>query len=201
MVLKRKNETKRKLTVLGFDELNVFKETDRLYSGIERDCKAVFWNLYCERYAELWLYLKGKEPGEDELDELVEMYLAGLFEEPNENTHYAFSPELVRKRDRAKEAVLSVPTKVQKQLEMDKAVRIALQQIGWYTDFVSQGAELQAYKDAGVKKVQRHEMNDGRVCADCRKADGKVYDIDKIPPLPHLRCRRWFTPVTTPERG
>ena len=171
------------------------QETDRLYEDIEADCRKAFRELYAERYTELWLYLKKQEPDGDRLDGLADMYLAGLFDEPDERTHYAFHPETVRKRDRAKEAIVSVPTKIQKQIELDRSAKYMMFQTGWYTDFVSQDAELQAYKDAGVKKLQRHEMDDDRTCGTCRAADGRIYDIDKIPLLDHLRCRRWFTKV------
>ena len=53
---------------------------------------------------------------------------------------------------------------------------------------------LQALKDAGVKKVIRIEQDDERTCALCRKLNGKVYEIGKITPLEHLRCRRSFQP-------
>lgn len=189
------DKTKRKLNISGFDELNVVNAIDAMYEQIADVCKKEFRKLYAERYTELWLWMKDRKPDEDTVDELVELYLANLWDEPNPNTHYAFGTELIRKRDRAKEAIISVPTKIQKQLEMDNAVRYALQQIAWYTDFTSQDAEIQALKDAGVKKVQRHEMKDDRVCAVCRKEDGKIYRIDAIPDLPHLRCRRWFSIV------
>ena len=193
MTQKRLDKAKRKLNLLDFDELNVLQETETLYAGIEEDCKTAFRALYIARYEELWMYLKDKKPDEDMLDDLVDMYLAGLFDEPHPVTHYAFDTETIRKRDKAKEAIISVPTKLQKQIELDKSVRYMVQQYGWYTDFVSQDAEIQAYKDAGVKKLKRHEMNDDRVCATCRAANGKIYEINKIPPLDHLRCRRWFT--------
>lgn len=193
--MKRAEETKSKLSQLKFDELNVSEYLKKLYEQFDADCKKAFRRLYKDRYEELWIYLKGKKPDEDELDELLEMYLAGLLEEPNEVTHYIWDTEVIRKRERAVEAVLSSPSKLQKQLEIDKAVRIWLQMAGWYTDFTSQDAEIQAMKDAGIKKVRRYEMKDEKVCDVCKKADGEVYDINKIPPLPHLRCRRWFEPV------
>ena len=193
-ILEETNRAKRKLSVLGFDELNVLRETDALYAKIESECRKAIWNVYYMRYSELWIWLNGNRPNEDMIDELVDMYVAGIWEIPNETTHYAFQPELIRKRDRAQEAIRSVPTKTQKQIELDKARQFVVQQSTWYLDFASQDAEIQAFKDAGVKKVQRHEMNDDKVCAVCREADGKIYDIGKIPPLPHLRCRRWFLP-------
>lgn len=171
------------------------EEMKKLYEDLDHDCRKAFRILYADRYGELWMYLNGKEPEEDELDELLELYLANLLEKPNDVTHYTWDTEVIRKRDRAAEAILSSPSKLQKQLEIDKAVRIWMQMAGWYMDFVSQDAEIQVYIKAGVKKVRRYEMNDTKVCDVCRKADGEIYDINKIPPLPHLRCRRWFEPV------
>lgn len=183
------------MQTLKFDELSTLKAVDVMYERILADCEEAYRELYGERYTEMWLFLEDREPEEDDLDELVEMYLARMLDEPDENTHYAFRPELIRKRDRAKEAILAVPTKAQKQLELEKAARYVAQQAAWYADFTSQDAEIQAFLDAGVKKVRRHEMRDDRVCAQCRRLDGTVYETEKIPALPHLRCRRWFEPV------
>lgn len=193
-ILEYVRKAKRKLSVLGFDELNVLKETDSLYSDIERMSIREMERLYRERYEELYLFLEPTAPKNDLLDDLVDLYFAVLLGEPNETTHYAFEPELKRKRDRAKEAVNAVPTRAQKQIELDKAARFIIQQTAWYCDFTSQAAEIQAMKDAGVKKVRRHEESDDKVCALCRSLDGKVYDIGRIPALEHLNCRRYFEP-------
>lgn len=162
------------------------KSIDVLYKALDEDNRREFLKLFLAKY---------KQICGDVVYEMAEAYLLKLLDEPNETTGYSYSAEVLRKRDRAKEAVIAMPTKVQKQLQIDKAMRIFEQMTAWYADFVSQGAEIEALKSMGVKKVQRHEMNDEKVCAVCRKADGEIYDIDKIPPLPHLRCRRWFTKV------
>lgn len=165
-----------------------------MYAGFYTDAERAFRDVYLLRYLEMLRWLGEKEPDEDELDDLLDMWLAGFLKEPNEITHYAYEAELVRKRDRAKEAVDAVPTKIQKNLELEKAGRYVIQQDAWYCDFASQEAEIQALKDAGVKKAIRIEQDDDRTCATCRRLNGKVYEIDKIPPLEHLRCRRTFKP-------
>ena len=135
------------------------------------------------------------EEQEDSVEELAEIAIAKLLDEPNRNTNYAYDTEITRKRDRAREAVDSVPSKSMKLKEIDKAVRFLMQMSGWYADFTSQDAEIQAFKESGAKKLKRHEHEDAKTCAVCRKLDGEIYPIDAIPPLPHLRCRRWFTPI------
>lgn len=183
---------------MKFDEPNVGKEIDALYEWLDNNNRRKLKELYCERYIELWLFLMGKKfpkDKEDFLDELAEMYVFGLLYEPNEVTHYVYETEVLRKRDRAKESVLSVPTRAQKQIELDKALRFWVQMSAWYVDFTSQDAEIQVYKDCGLKKVERHEQHDNRVCKVCRNADGEIYEVDKIPTLPHINCRRWFSPA------
>ena len=194
---RKTSEVKKSLSQLGFDELNVMKQVDSLYSWLDKNNRKKFKRLFIDRYFEMMFYLAEKPvelDEDDEVDDLVEMHLARLLEKPNETVHYIYETEVLRKRDRAKEAINSVPTKVQKQLELEKALRYWAQMTAWYTDFTSQDAEVQAYKDSGVKYVQRHEQMDDKVCGECRKANGEIYEIDKIPDLPHPRCRRWFTP-------
>lgn len=137
--------------------------------------------------------MHGKRKG-DAIEELAEMHLAGLLDEPNPVTHYTYATEVLRKRDRAKESILAVPTKAQKQLEIDKALRIFMQQTRFYTDLTSDDATLTALKDNGVKKVRWHTQHDGKVCGDCDDRDGVVYDIDKVP-VKHCNCRCFVTRV------
>jgi len=209
----RLNRAKKRLNINGFDELNVLKVLDVLFETLDDDNRKAFMWVFCERFAEVaeqqgFKIKKGKEDTIYEMAEMflilgdkqvsiqkmAEKYIKQLLDTPNENTNYAYSTESIRKRDRAKEAVQSAPTRTQKQILLDKSVRMFEQMTAWYVDFVSQGAELQAFEATGVKKVVRHEMDDDKVCAVCRKADGEIYEISKIPPLPHLRCRRYFTP-------
>lgn len=187
------DKTKSKLTILGFDELNVLKLTDALYADLNVYTRLKYMDLFIKRYLEVLASLGVEKPDDDTIDELVEMYMTGFLDKPNPVTNYAYSTESIRKRDRAKEAILSLQTKSAKQLMLVKHLRYYLQMAQWYADFASQDAEIQALKDAGVKRVKRHEMEDEKTCQVCKAADGEIYDIDKIPPLPHPRCRRWFT--------
>ena len=180
---------------MDFDEVNVLKESIKLYERLYSDCKKEWRDLYADRYIEMWLYLKGKKPDEDELDELVEMEMSRLLYEAHPVTKYIFDAEVLRKRDRMFEDIQASPTKAQKQLAMEKGKRFWAQMTTWYTDFTSQDAEIDALENAGVKKVKRHEMNDDKVCSTCRELDGKIYAIDKVPHIAHVRCRAWYTPI------
>jgi len=187
---KRTSEAKHKLTVLGFDELNVLQEIDSLYAWLDRNNRKKYLELFIARYKEM----HGKRKG-DAIEELAEMHLAGLLDEPNPVTQYTYATEVLRKRDRAKESILAVPTKAQKQLEIDKALRIFMQQTRFYTDLTSDDATLTALKDNGVKRVRWNTQDDGRVCGDCNDKDGNIYPIDQVPDKPHPNCRCFITPV------
>lgn len=196
-ILKRREETNRKLLTLKFDELNVLQQVDALYENIEVLCREYYRELYVARYEEMWLWLMNQDPDEDEVDELVEAFLSKIFDEPNAVTHYAFHTELIRKRDKCKEAINAVPTKTQKQIELEKAIRYVIQQTGFYIDITEDEADLQALTNAGVKKVRWVTYGDDRVCETCEELDGTLWDIDNIPVKPHPRCRCYLIPVTS----
>ena len=187
LAMKRLEVVNGRLLIKGFDELNVLKEVDALYRYWYKTAKKIL--------TELWLAVYRDVRDTDAAEELLEMHMAGLLDEPNPVTKFIFTLEVTRKRDRAKEAVNSVPGKTPKQVELDKALRELARVFSWYSDIVEEDANIQGQKDEGVKKVQRHERKDRRTCAVCKSADGEIYDIDKIPDAPHPNCRRWFTSV------
>lgn len=190
---------------------------DALYKGLNADNEEFFQDLWCARYLEMFLYLKGKKPDGDTLEEMAEIWLAfadrgtkrsdldkaaevaldDLLTEPNAVTHYAYETEALRKRDRATEAVNAVPARSDKNYELQKAMRYWSQQTGFYIDIIADEAALQAMKDAGVKKVRWITQHDEKVCNECDPLDQKVFDIDHVPEKPHPRCRCWLEPVMT----
>jgi SPP1 gp7 family putative phage head morphogenesis protein len=196
--VQRTARVKKRLLVDNFDELNVMTEVDSLYEGLDSDNRQQFRKLFIARYIEMLLYLmedKSKVPDEDEIDDLVDMYLAGLLSEPNEVTHFTYDTEVYRKRDRAKEAILAAPGRIKKQIELDKALRIWNRQTTWYVDLVSDEANVQAMKYAGVKHVEWVTQGDKKVCVDCKNRNGRIYPIDKRPNKIHPNCRCYFRRV------
>jgi len=194
-ILKLAAEAKQRMMQFKFDELNVMDTMRVLYLDIDKDCRRTFKKLYHDRFTEMWLFLKDKQPDEDELDELLELELERLFEDVDEQTHYIWSTELNRKRDKATEAIWASPSKLQKQLEVDKGIRWVSQQIGFYMDIVSDKAAFAALKEAGVDLVMWNAQEDTRVCKTCERLDGEIFELDRIPEKPHLRCRCWLSPA------
>lgn len=189
------DRAKRSMLLANFDELTVFRQMEALYKALNRENEEKFRDLYATRYREMYLYLKHSWPDDDEVDDLVEIYLANLLTEPNELTRYAYDSEVLRKRDRAIEAINAAPTRQDKDYEFEKAMRYWSQQTGFYIDIIADDAALQSMKDSGVKKVIWHTQDDEKVCDDCEPRNNRVYDIDDVPPKAHLRCRCWLEPV------
>lgn len=179
----------------SFDELNVYRTMESVYRGLRRDNEERFRELYAARYREIYLYLKRSWPGDDTVDELAELYLAHLLTEPNALTRYAYDAESLRKRDRAVEAINSVPTKSEKDEEFRKALRYWSRQTGFYIDMIADDAAIQSMKDCGVKKVRWHTQADEKVCEACRELNGRIFDIDHVPEKEHLHCRCWLEPI------
>ena len=75
--------------------------------------------------------------------------------------------------------------------------RVAVQE----TNKMKIAFQLQMYKAAGIKKVKRNEKIDDRTSEECKKANGKIYDIDALldgreKMLPaHIFCRGYYSPV------
>lgn len=181
-----------------FDELNVIQTVNRLFREMGSDNRKVFKELYIARFLEMLAYSVASAvsvPSEDELEEMAELYLERLLSEPNEVTHYVYDTEVIRKRDRTAEAVNAVEGAVNKQDELDAGGRAWLKMTGWYTDFVSDGASVDAMEAAGVKQVMWNAEDDASTCSECRHRNGKNYSIYNVPSKPHLHCRCWLTPV------
>ena len=207
--------------ITDFDELNVMSELDTFYNQLDEANRKEFKKLWLDRYEEMLLYaasltekeqamtdstekaksdtglsykLSAQSPDMEDMETYADLYLHKILDEPSPVTGYAYTAEVLRKRDRAKEAIIAAPTKLQKQVLFGKHVKYWSRQTGWYSDIVSDEAALRAMKDAGVKLVRWNSMRDHKVCSDCNDRDGKVYAINEVPEK-HPGCRCWLSPV------
>lgn len=181
--VKRFEKAKEQAKKSGFDELTVIKLTKTLYQNLAKDNHEVFLELAQEHY-------EATEPRGEKLPDLEWLLL--LLAAYNPVMKYVYDNEVVRKRDRTTEAVIAATAKVK---EFRRGLSYWSQMTGWYADVVTDEATVQAYKDAGVKRVRWNTQRDDRECEICRERDGKEYPINSIPPKPHPGCRCYFTPV------
>ena len=60
---------------------------------------------------------------------------------------------------------------------------------------ITDAAQLQQYREDGVQKVRWVSQEDARRCKTCKERHGKIYDVDNVPPKPHIGCRCLLEPV------
>ncbi len=171
------------LSVASFDEIDnlnsLLKELNNLYDFIKKH--------YLKLAKVIYYKTANKE------DKTITMvWLDDLLNEYNETTKYQFKAEYERKRDRVIETLIGSKGKDKDTIKKSKQL-IALQASQGAVD-VTDKALIKAYKDMGYKKVIWNAIEDSKVCKICASRDGKIYDIDDIPPKPHYNCRCWITP-------
>ena len=160
----------------SFDELNVIPYSRDLYRELERLTKEAF----------LLLAKKIFEQELVEFDMITEDGIFDIYDEYHPITKFVFNNEIERKRGRFAEGVIASPNKVK---EIDTSMRYWVSMVNQYAIDITDRATLTAYEKKGVKKVQWVAEHDDRTCGECAKRDGKVYDIDKVPPKVHYGCR------------
>lgn len=168
--------------MLGFDELTIIKTTQKLYDDLDRENKKVFTELSQMVYEETTPH--GAAPPD-------RSWILALLALYNPVTGYIYENEVKRKLEYATESIVAKGTK-----EFRRALRYWSDMTAQYSDIVVNSTMQKAYEDAGVKKVRWVTEQDERVCSICKKRSGKVYDLDKVPPPPHWKCRCWLEPVT-----
>lgn len=186
-----KRKLRRKKDGVAFDALLVSQVLTALYKQLDTDLRYELYLLADEQYEEM-----ADSVGLEEQDEGFEdLFLENILSKPDPITHYAYDAEVLRKRDRAIEAVNAVSGVQNKQAELDKALRFWAQMVGQYADTVAYEAAVKAFKDAGVKYVKWVTQKDEKVCVECDSRDGKIYPINRLPARPHWRCRCYVTPL------
>ena len=179
-----------RLKLLKLDELNVMRTVSKTYDESAALAKSRFKSIYEDAYEAAYLLAAGKEKEVDE--SVVDDWLLDMLEDYDAVTHYRFDEETERKKARTAEALIA--TKIESR-EVDKALRFWSLQISQYADRSVDDGRIQAFKDAGVKRVVWRTEEDSRVCADCDELEGKVFDIDNVPEKVHFRCRCWVDPI------
>ena len=165
--------------VTAFDELNVISVSHEIYDEAlkitEQEATRLVKSVY-DSYSE-----SGEIAASDAHAAVVA--LMGAY---NPVTKYIYRNEIDRKRSRFAEGVISSDTPHE---EVELAKRLLVATNKQFADDATFDAVVQAYADDGVKRVRWVTAVDDRRCAECKSRHGKVYEIDNIPPKPHLHCR------------
>ena len=178
-----------KYIIRQFDKLNFTNETTyitsakRLYKKIDKKARECFLDIAAYYYFENTDSDKYK-PTKDSIDKWLKEY--------NPVTTYQYDNEVERKAARYAESMLATNGAAK---EKKIGMRYLSNMTTEYCLEATDNALINAYKANGVDKVIWVTENDDRVCHICIDRDGKKYDIDKIPPKPHLNCRCYYIPA------
>ena len=171
--------------VTSFDELNVISVSHEIYSealkATEQEATRLVKSVY-DSYSD-----SGAIPASDANAMVVALMVAY-----NPVTKYVYKNELERKRSRFAEGVIS-SNAPREEVELAKRLLVALNK--QFADDVTFDAVVKAYADDGIKRVRWITAVDDRRCKECRARHHKIYNIDNIPPKPHLHCRCYVEKV------
>ena len=171
---------------LPFDELNVMPSTKTLYDDLEEANFEAFMLIVNHYYR--------KEVGEASKKKFTERQLREILRTPSKVMKYSYDSEVVRKRDRLIEAVIATSGNV---AEIDKAMRYWVQMTGWFAVEVADAAVAQARKDTKIRRVVWRAEHDEKTCSTCHHLDGRIFNINAVPPKPHPGCRCWTEDITS----
>ena len=172
--------------VTAFDELNVIAVSHEIYDEalkvVEQEATRLVKSVYDS-------YRESEEamPVSEALAMVVAML--GAY---NPVTKYVYENELDRKRARFAEGVISSDTPAE---EVALAKRLLAAMNKQFADDATFDAVVKAYPDDGVKRVRWITAVDDRRCKECKARHHKIYNIDNIPPKPHLHCRCYVEKV------
>lgn len=138
------------------------------------------------------------QAGKKVYPDLTKSKLKEWLEEYYVVTEYVFKNEWERKKERFLEmlftlkntgASLSGLVAMQSQR---RSSQLLSQQIEEYGIFVIDKAIMAQYEKENVKRLKWVTQKDKKVCAECRRRSGRIYDIDEAPPKAHYGCRCYY---------
>lgn len=183
-----------RLRLMKKDEINLIREVMSIYRKSAKEARNHYYEIAVEAYIVAYIQAhKTNAEATEIVDKKIDLdWIDEMLEETDFVTLYRFDNETERKAHRLAEA-LSATDRWND--EIDKALRYWTLQVGQYAINVVDRARLQAFKDAGIKRVRWNTEKDEKVCNECNALDGKVFDIDDAPPKAHINCRCYYTPV------
>lgn len=164
-------------SMLSFDELNVLQEVNSIYRENDILIRKMFLKLAKKAYA---------DNAARYVHNIDELWVDNLLNAYDPVSKYVFIHEYDRKRARLIEALIASDKKAQ---EVDTALRLMSFMCHIYSVRVTDEAVLQAFRDNEAERVRWIAEKDEKTCSVCLKRDGKIYEIGKLPPKPHLNCR------------
>lgn len=189
------------LSTLSFDELNtvrVKKETSEMFDRLLEFNLTEYKKIVNKARSYARSLLSEDEKKKESKKEfsrefLVEYYLTTY----NRVTGYLYKKEAERKRLRLSEEMMTA-----KEYRDRKRYSTSLKKSAnlWYTQSAQYAIDMEdqtcieVMKRAGVEQIQWVAEDDEKTCSVCKKLDGRVFNIDKVPGKAHYFCRCYVIP-------
>ena len=177
------------------------KENKKQYKKIADD--AIEYALvYLEELQEIYggtdFFFDKKEKAKIKEELTADKEVEKVIKSYNIVTGYLYDREQKRKQARLKEGMMAAK-KAEDRDFYKKTIKtntdLWYTQSKQYAEDIADNTVLDVFKAAGVTKIKWVTMRDEKVCKECGPLDGKLFDIDKVPPKPHYRCRCLKVPV------
>ena len=183
-----------RLRLMKADELNVIRKVVDTYDESAKYARHCYYEIAFDAFvvAMIQAHRPNREATKAANRWISLDWIDEMLEETDFVTLYRFNNEVERKAHRLAEALTATENRNE---EIDKALRYWTLQVGQYAINVTDRARLLAFKKAGIEKVRWNTEKDERVCNECAPLDGKVFDIDDVPPKRHINCRCWLSIV------
>ncbi len=169
---------------MAMDELNVLQSSKELYSKLDTSNQTAFLKLARARYKDI--------TGEENDEAITLPWLLAILLAYNPVTEYIYENEVTRKRDRYAESMIASGNKL---AVINRSMSLWMRQTEQFMVFIEDAAVLDGYKKNGVKQVRWVTQKDERTCPTCGPMNGKIYNINKVPPKPHHNCRCYVVPA------
>lgn len=183
-----------RLKLAKWDEIHIIRTVTTVYRTSMKRARKRYYEVAFEAYllAMAMCEVDAKEAHKMAEKVITDEWIDKIMTRTDLLTLYRFDTETERKAYRLAEELEVTQDRAR---AIDIALRYWSKQCGQYAINVTDYAVIQAFKDAGVKKVQWVTVNDEKRCHECGSMDGKIYSIDEVPPKPHLNCRCRLIPV------
>ena len=182
------------LKMAKWDRVNIIRTVVTVYRTSVKKARRRYYEVAFEAYILAMLRLgEDVKKAQEMADEAITMkWVDGILDQTDFVTLYRFNSEAERKAYRLAEQLEVSPDRNRL---IDRALKDWSRQLGQYAIQFTDEAVVQAFKDAGVERVQWLTEEDERTCRSCNELHGMEFPIGEIPPKPHYGCRCMLKPL------
>lgn len=184
-----------RLKMTKWDNVSIVRTVVNVYNDSYRKARKHYYDIAYEVYILVCMMMLDMDHKKSRVmaDKAITMkWVDKILEQTDFVTLYRFGNETERKAYRLAEQLEVTPDRNR---AIDKAMRDWSRQVGQYAITFTDEAVVQAFKDAGVKRVQWLTEEDERTCVACSELHGMEFPINEVPAKPHYGCRCSLKPV------